>query len=320
MATQPGDEQVLHRLDTSFTSLDNERAERLKRTQLLQTNKDNALKREQARLQKKYGADHPRVLKINNRLAYNTVAIPELAAEVTRADVNTPEFTPDTWMVHGRVLNQKGEGIKGLTLALHNEMGKVERRVGYTCTDERGYYAIRYTVQQGDTPIDEHANYYLTVSDGTGKLCYKEKRPINVVIGRMDYRPILLDGTKCVLPPGWDEGSDDDVVSDAWIVRGNVSYDDKQPGAGLTVSLYDKDLLFDDQLGTTQTDADGNFRIIYRTEAFRDLLEEKPDLYLKVLDASGKVLYGSRKSVRSEAGRVEEFKITLKRQAGESKK
>jgi hypothetical protein len=103
-----------------------------------------------------------------------------------------------------------------------------------------------------------------------------------------------------------------EVDPDEWVVQGEVvDGESKQGMGGVTVSLYDKDLFFDDILGTTLTDGEGYFEIAYRIEAFRDLFETRPDLYVKVLDATGKTLYCSRKCVRPEAGRVEIYYIII---------
>jgi hypothetical protein len=48
--------------------------------------------------------------------------------------------------------------------------------------------------------------------------------------------------------------------------------------------------------------------------------ERKPDIYLKVLDKTGKTLYSSRKAVCSEAGREEKVDITIKMKADEIKR
>jgi hypothetical protein len=100
-------------------------------------------------------------------------------------------------------------------------------------------------------------------------------------------------------------------TNDAWIIRGKVTDKKNNPVAGLIVSAYDKDLLFDDVLGTTSTDENGNFEVIYREESFRDLFDKKPDIYLKILDITGKILYTSRKKIRFDARRIEHFTIKI---------
>jgi hypothetical protein len=266
-------------------------------------------------LEQKYGADHPRVKKIAARIDYNQGAFQEVDGEIQRSEIIVPELDINTWMVHGRVLDQQGTGISGLTLALYDASGQVERQLGFACTDDRGYYAIRFQVEEGTpSPIDEATGYYLTVTDSGGKILHRETEPSHVVIGEVDYRLIILSDTVCTPPPGWDTGGEGGgEETGLWSVRGSVVYDDNTPAAGLIVSVYDKDLIFDDALGTTKTDDNGLFGLVYRTDAFRDLFESRPDLYLKILDQKGNPLYVSDKAVRAEAGRVEEFNIVLKR-------
>ena len=59
---------------------------------------------------------------------------------------------------------------------------------------------------------------------------------------------------------------------------------------GLIVRAFDKDLVFDDKLGGATTDQDGSFHILFGEEDFKDALESKPDLYLRVFDPSGERL------------------------------
>ncbi|MFC2140499.1 hypothetical protein ACFLQ1_02115, partial [Candidatus Auribacterota bacterium] len=78
-------------------------------------------------------------------------------------------------------------------------------------------------------------------------------------------------------------------------------------------SAYDKDLQMDDRLGVSTTDRNGNFRIIYRRQSFEDSPGERlPDLYLKVLNSHGKVIYNSKKQVRFQASQNEYFEIKIK--------
>jgi hypothetical protein len=84
--------------------------------------------------------------------------------------------------------------------------------------------------------------------------------------------------------------------------------------AGLFVKAYDKDLLFDDLLGSAYTKEGGRFEIVTEAEDFRDFFERKPDIYLKILtpDAS-KLLHSTADAVRWEAGRIEHFDVRIPR-------
>lgn len=91
-----------------------------------------------------------------------------------------------------------------------------------------------------------------------------------------------------------------------------VEQESGKPLEGLRVRAYDKDLVFDDDLGETTTDAAGRFEISYTDVQFRDLEETEPDLYLRVYDASGsQLLYSTEKAVRRSALMVEEYAIRI---------
>jgi len=81
--------------------------------------------------------------------------------------------------------------------------------------------------------------------------------------------------------------------------------------SGLKVKALDKDLLFDDRLGSAITDEDGRFEIRYDASDFRDFFEQRPDIYLRVVDAKGVERYTTEERVRYAADETEEFNITL---------
>ena len=82
--------------------------------------------------------------------------------------------------------------------------------------------------------------------------------------------------------------------------------------AGLIVRGFDKDLIFDDSLGEAKTDAEGRFEIVYTDEAFRSAVDQWPDIYLQVWDASGtRQLYSTDGAIRWNAGTDEQFLISI---------
>ncbi len=86
-----------------------------------------------------------------------------------------------------------------------------------------------------------------------------------------------------------------------------------RPLAGLVVRGFDKDLLSDDYLGSATTDAEGRYEISFGVEAFRDLFERRPDLYVRVFDAAGQLLHSTEDAVRWDAGKTERLDVAVPR-------
>src|SRR5262245_36515911 len=98
-------------------------------------------------------------------------------------------------------------------------------------------------------------------------------------------------------------------------VYGTVTEEESgRPLKGLLVRAYDKDLLIDDHLGDTHTDASGQFQIAYSEVQFQDFHETLPDLYLRVFDPSGKrLLHSTEREVRKNALVEERYEIRIPR-------
>jgi hypothetical protein len=98
-------------------------------------------------------------------------------------------------------------------------------------------------------------------------------------------------------------------------LRGFVRESESGIGVGgLLVKAYDRDLLFDDLLGTAGTAPDGSFEIITSADDFRDFFERRPDLYLRVFSHDGATeLASTEDAVRWNAGRYEAFDVRVPR-------
>lgn len=85
-----------------------------------------------------------------------------------------------------------------------------------------------------------------------------------------------------------------------------------RPLGRLIVRAFDRDLLFDDKVGFATTDDDGRFEIRFRRRDFRDVNEERPDLYLRIFDASGaREIHHTADSIRWNASSRERFRIRI---------
>jgi hypothetical protein len=104
-----------------------------------------------------------------------------------------------------------------------------------------------------------------------------------------------------------------DPKQETWRVHGTVVEEDTdRPLAGLIVRAFDRDLVFDDKLGFTTTDASGHFEIRYTSDRFRDLWEARPDLYLRVFSADGThLVHETVDAVRWGAGTDERYRIVV---------
>lgn len=87
-------------------------------------------------------------------------------------------------------------------------------------------------------------------------------------------------------------------------VRGTVRTAEGRPASGVLVRAVDRDLRREAVLGEATTDADGCYEIGYTPEQFAHAGKRRPDLVIRALDASGKVLAAT--PPRFKAGPTEE--------------
>ncbi|MFB2976709.1 hypothetical protein [Microseira sp. BLCC-F43] len=101
------------------------------------------------------------------------------------------------------------------------------------------------------------------------------------------------------------------VKENEWLVFGRVLDANGNPVAGVRVRIFDRDRIFDDLLGITETDEYGDFAITYHERDFAEPGEGLPELYLMLSDTEGNLLYSSRDNIRYNPGRSEYFEIVL---------
>jgi len=82
------------------------------------------------------------------------------------------------------------------------------------------------------------------------------------------------------------------------IITGKIISQDSGKGIkGLRIEAWDKDLVFDDFVGDSTSDGEGNFRITFTTDRFKELFNDlEPDLYFKIY-AGDKFVHSTEKDV-----------------------
>ena len=91
---------------------------------------------------------------------------------------------------------------------------------------------------------------------------------------------------------------------------------EKESGKGLSdlvVKAYDKDLLYDDLLGSTETDQNGRFQITYEEKDYKELFDSKPDIYFEIKNKKAEKIYSSEEKIRFGAYTEEDFKVEIPR-------
>lgn len=334
------EETFAQRLDETLDVLDGLRQENLQRLRTVQAAKSRSLEKEKNWLASRLGKDHPRVKAMANRIAMQSERLAAVDEEIEKSKIQVPEIDTQTWMVHGRVLDGGRKPIKGLTIGLGDEKGKWIRELGYTCTDERGYFSLQCKFSSAEetattgrisktTTSAAGASFlkqavYLLVTDQYQRILHRDSEALCPEPNRIDYREIILkDQVICTPPPGGETPSI--VDAKVWKVYGRIADDAGKSVSGATIRVFDKDSRFGDKLGTCRTNDKGEFEIQYNSSDFGDLIAANPDIYLKVTDADGNVLHTTKQAVRFAAGHADAFNIQISRRqtpsapAGETK-
>lgn len=96
-----------------------------------------------------------------------------------------------------------------------------------------------------------------------------------------------------------------------WIANGQVRDEEGKPLKGVRVRIFDKDRKYDDLLATETTGDLGEFRAVYHDRDFHEPGEEMPELFVRVEDAEGRLLFASKAPVRPAGGRTQFFDLVI---------
>lgn len=270
---------------------------------------------EAARLADKLGTGHPRAVALRTQANAGAEAVRALATGAEVASLRIPSPAADGAALSGRFVNARSQGLQGYGVEILNARGARVYTIGQT--DASGFFSVALSPAT-TAALARVGEVFLRVADATGLEVYRAQDALRIAPGaniqttlavplRVVPRPVEVPDAPVCDDPGQPPPCDDDT----WVVQGLISDAQGQSLPGLIVSVFDKDLLFDDRLGTTETDQNGAYRLVYHTRDFRDLIERRPDLYLRITDRSGKLCYTTEHAVKYDAGRVETINVVL---------
>lgn len=98
-----------------------------------------------------------------------------------------------------------------------------------------------------------------------------------------------------------------------FIINGVVrEMESRIPLPGLLIKAFDKDLVFDDVLGSAFTNQRGEFEILTELEEFREFFDSRPDIYFKAYRGDGRrLVHTTEDAVHWGAGRISSFEILI---------
>jgi PASTA domain len=175
------DDIVRDGLINSLRQLKNERLAALSSTVDIQVAMQALFQREARRLEKKLGAQHPRVRQMKSRLKSNLQTINSLEIERQLSRIEAPKVEGEAALIHGRVVDEDGRGIAGLTVCLVDHCGSMVRGASEPVTDASGYFAFVLEPETVDKLNETYrTGIFLGVFTNRRRLMYRHPNPLTL--------------------------------------------------------------------------------------------------------------------------------------------
>ncbi len=295
-------------LTKSFSDFDDHRVEGLTNLSVFQESKVAADERNLTRLQRKYGDAHPLVRETQAKIESNKLFAAEIKEEVVRTQTPVPGGNADAWTVHGYVFDEDQKPVNNAPVMIFDENGEPVSRNEKATTDKKGYFRL---LARNVKNLPEKVRVGVS-SEFIGEEIFTPE------LGEVDYIEIFVRGKIDETPPcePTETPKGEPIPTGQnfsdWLVIGKISDANGKGIPKLKVRVFDRDLMLDDALGETETNAEGVYRLKFTKEQFSDFSEEYPELYLIVEDADGNKLFDGKREMRTRAGRIELVEVQLR--------
>jgi hypothetical protein len=185
---QVSTDELARNLQAKSVGTDSARATQLGGLQTMRQTKSAMLAREQTRLSTTLGAQNPRVLALQQKIAVNQNLAVQLDRTQARSQTSVFEPDPNAWIVQGHVRTADSKPVPQATVALYTCAGQWVRQFGYACTDANGYFKLTVRPSTGNT---------LSTGVASNNVDVTQAAPPNVSIANTDQP----SATVAVPPP-----------------------------------------------------------------------------------------------------------------------
>ena len=128
------------------------------------------------------------------RINYKAIYISDIKEVCTPpvSDTDETEFPAGRWVVKGRVLDENGNGIGGVTVRLYTKDHIFDEKLGTFLTDKDGNFIARYEAEHFSDLIKANPDIYLNVIDKEGRTLYSSSKKIRFEVGRIESFDIKI--------------------------------------------------------------------------------------------------------------------------------
>ena len=99
---------------------------------------------------------------------------------------------PGSWIVRGRVTDEKKQGMGGLTISLYDEAHDFDDMLGTTLTDDNGKFKLTYQTEEFKDLFEKKPEVYLKVTGKRRKTLYTSDKAVRCKAGREEVFNITI--------------------------------------------------------------------------------------------------------------------------------
>lgn len=192
MAKKPiGVQRISQEIEKALEKIDTEGRGELKEAKDFLVLLQPHLRTEARRLEKKYGADHPRTVEAVRKVAQNTELIHAITVEKEIASIEVPSAGKDDAFLRGRITDKGFIGASGMIVRLEGKDG--EEVAKPTVTADSGYYSFTVDKTMLSKLTESGKNeVYVTVLNEKGERIYRQPQAVKLEAGRRNTVDVSL--------------------------------------------------------------------------------------------------------------------------------